>query len=56
MYKTIHINPKIHMALKVEALKLNIPLKDLVEKKLLTPLMQTDAKGKITKVKESKSK
>ncbi len=36
--KTVHISEDLHKKLKMEAVKLNMALKDLVEKKLDRPL------------------
>ena len=37
-HKTIHISPELHKKLKMEALKNNLSLRELVEKKLNIPL------------------
>lgn len=40
-HKTIHISTELHKKLKLEALKHNLSLRELVESKLEYPLVQT---------------
>ncbi|MDE2106087.1 MAG: toxin-antitoxin system HicB family antitoxin, partial [Patescibacteria group bacterium] len=36
-HKTIHISPELHKKQKLEAIKLGVSLRDLIEKKLERP-------------------
>ena len=42
-HKTIHISPDLHKKLKMEALKNNLSLRELVEAKLEYPIQKMEA-------------